>query len=107
MGSKTNDIKYFKNLLPMDVENVIEPFGGSFAVIRTIYNNDKYNKFINDNDPDLFYVYQHPNELIDGIRIWNELHLTYRSKELINIFADKPIQLSIKKYIMDHLICRG
>ena len=35
VGSKENDIKYFKHLLPLlDIDNVIEPFGGSFQVIK-------------------------------------------------------------------------
>ncbi len=57
MGSKTNDIKFFINYLPLDVINVVEPFGGSFAVIRHVYNDEKYNKYVNDNDDDLFYTY--------------------------------------------------
>ena len=34
IGSKQNDLKHFKHLLPLDVETVVEPFGGSFAVIK-------------------------------------------------------------------------
>ena len=34
IGSKQNDLKHFKQFLPLDVETVAEPFGGSFAVIN-------------------------------------------------------------------------
>ena len=33
IGSKQNDIKHFSHLLPLEIETVVEPFGGSFAVI--------------------------------------------------------------------------
>ena len=31
IGSKQNDIKFFKQYLPLDVKTVVEPFAGSFA----------------------------------------------------------------------------
>ena len=39
IGSKQNDLKHFKHLLPLDVETVVEPFGGSFAVIKFVYKD--------------------------------------------------------------------
>jgi site-specific DNA-adenine methylase len=66
LGNKQNEIKYFKSLLPTEnIENIVEPFGGSFAVIRNIYNDDKYNKFVNDTDLNLYYIYTHPTEYKD------------------------------------------
>jgi site-specific DNA-adenine methylase len=62
MGNKQHDIKHFKHLLPRDVKNVVEPFGGSFAVIRKEYNDDTINKFVNDNDDDLYKIYTNPDE---------------------------------------------
>lgn len=61
LGNKTNDIKHFKHLLPLDVINVVEPFGGTFAVIKNIYNSTNYIKYVNDNDPGLFAIYNDPN----------------------------------------------
>lgn len=62
-GNKKNDIKFFKHLLPLDnIINVIEPFGGSFAVINNIYRDDKYNKFVNDTDKDLYNIYTNLDE---------------------------------------------
>ena len=58
LGNKQSDIKYFKHFLPLDLKTVIEPFGGSFGVIRTIYNNmNLYNLHINDTDPTLLYLH--------------------------------------------------
>ena len=34
LGSKQNDIKYFKHLLPIDCKIIIEPFAGSFAISK-------------------------------------------------------------------------
>ena len=65
LGNKTNDIKYFKDLLPMDVKTVIEPFGGTFAVSRIVYNDDKYKKIVNDNDPQISEIYNNPDKYME------------------------------------------
>ena len=57
LGSKKNDIKNFIKHLPLDSEIIIEPFAGSFQVIKKVYNDDKYQKIINDNDKDLINLY--------------------------------------------------
>lgn len=62
LGNKTNDIKFFKSLLPLEVKNVVEPFGGTFAISRIVYKDDKYNKIVNDNDETLFKIYKNPYE---------------------------------------------
>ena len=50
-GNKQNDIKFFKHLLPLDVNTVVEPFGGSFSVIKHFYIDvNKYKSHINDLD---------------------------------------------------------
>ena len=36
IGSKINDIKYFKHLIPLDVKAVVEPFSGGFAVSKCV-----------------------------------------------------------------------
>jgi site-specific DNA-adenine methylase len=44
----------------------VEPFAGSFAVIKTFYKDcDKYKFHINDNDEDLSYVYRNYQEYLD------------------------------------------
>jgi len=49
-GNKQKDLKYFIDYLPLDVNTVCEPFAGSFAVIRNVYDDPKYNIHINDID---------------------------------------------------------
>lgn len=66
LGNKTREIKNFKELLPMDCKNIIEPFGGSFAVIRNIYYDyDTYNLFVNDNDTELYQAYMNIEKIMD------------------------------------------
>jgi len=56
-GNKETDIKFFKHLFPPNVQTIVEPFAGSFAVSKYMYDdNKKYH--INDLDEDLFYIYQ-------------------------------------------------
>jgi len=73
MGNKTNDIKHFKHLLPMNIKNVVEPFGGSFAVTRIIYSEEKYKKFVNDNDEILYHIYKNPDKYAKMSRELNEI----------------------------------
>jgi len=64
LGNKTNDIKFFKHLLPTESINIVEPFGGTFAVIKNIYSDEKYNLFVNDTDKQLYEVYTNIDEFI-------------------------------------------
>ena len=65
MGNKKDDIKYFKHLLPLDIKTIVEPFGGSFAVSRIVYNDEKYKKVISDTDDELYELYTKPNDYIE------------------------------------------
>lgn len=108
IGSKTNDIKYFYDYLPLDVKNVVEPFGGSFALIRDVYSDDKYNKYVNDLDPELYYVYKHTDELIDGLKKWNIINEKNISvKDKVALFEKQVMNDFIKKYILKTSIVRG
>lgn len=77
LGNKTNDIKFFRELLPLDVKNVVETFGGSFAVIRNVYQDDKYKKFVNDLDNDLYLIYTNYNDYKDYTIKMNDILLKY------------------------------
>ena len=95
-GNKTLDIKHFIDLLPMDVKNVIEPFGGAFAVIRDVYPDRKYKKFVNDIDPSLYYIYTHPYEFVEGLKKWNIIN----DKNISNTDKKKQFKnLNFNKYI--------
>lgn len=66
-GSKTKELKKLERFFPLDVKTVIEPFAGSFAVIRYFYSDDKYMKIINDSDTDLINLYLRIAEDPDAI----------------------------------------
>jgi site-specific DNA-adenine methylase len=57
MGNKRNEIKHMIPYLPQDIETVVEPFGGSFALSRIYYIDKVKNIHINDNDDELYELY--------------------------------------------------
>ncbi len=86
IGSKTNDIKYFNHLLPLDVKKVVEPFGGSFAVIRDVYTDNKYKKYVNDNDEILNHIYNKLDDLKIGYEKWNVIYnmdINYNDQSIV------------------------
>ena len=110
IGSKQNDIKFFRDYLPLDIDTVIEPFGGGFTVIRDVYKDDKYNKFVNDLDPILYNCYINPNKLIDGFKIWNEcLEMPHKTREetkkMLDNFKNSDVSDEMKKYIIFGCSC--
>lgn len=81
IGSKIDDLKYFRHLLPLDAKTVVEPFGGGFAVSKIFYKDiNKYNFHINDKDEILMYIYKHYNEYIS---IYNKIVDTYLKEYLL------------------------
>ena len=114
IGSKQNDLKHFKHLLPLDVETVVEPFGGSFAVIKFFYKDiNKYKFHINDLDENLFYIYKHFEDYLEALEIVNEAYEKLEGynyskgtilKEIIN---ELNINNNIKEYIKSNFIIRG
>lgn len=110
MGNKENDIKFFKHLLPLNIDNVIEPFGGSYAVIRKIYNDyNKYNLYVNDIDDELYYIYNNIEKYKDFFLLCNDYiksNNNYSSelKEYINTLDYDNI---IKEYYLKYRIVRG
>ena len=114
IGSKQNDIKYFNHLLPLEVETVIEPFGGSFAVIKFFYKDiNKYKFHINDFDKDLYYIYTHFEEYLQAFDIINEFYnklegYNYEKGIKIKAYIDElKINDIIKEYIKTNFIIRG
>jgi site-specific DNA-adenine methylase len=92
LGSKDNDIKYFVKYLPIDIKTVVEPFGGSFAVIKKFYKAiHKYNFHINDTDPILFYIYKNYKLYLDSLKTVNEEYLKYPKEDKIRHFIDNVI----------------
>jgi site-specific DNA-adenine methylase len=116
LGNKQNDIKYFNDRLPMDIKNVVEPFGGTFAVSRIIYKDDKYNKFVNDNDENLQEIYKNPKGYSDFSIKMNNYAIKNVGDKLVNynnfmndIDNDKTINKnsSFYKYWESEKVIRG
>lgn len=84
LGNKENEIKYFKEYLPLDAINIVEPFGGTFAIIRVVYKDDKYNKFVNDTDPAIYYIYTHPEEYSNFSIKMNNIALSCKENKHVN-----------------------
>jgi site-specific DNA-adenine methylase len=95
LGNKEKDIKYFKNHLPLDVSKVIEPFGGTFAISRIIYKDDKYSKFVNDNDENLFEIYKNPDKYSEFKKKMNNIAIKHLNIKK-NVIYDKFIE-EVKK----------
>jgi site-specific DNA-adenine methylase len=85
LGNKTTDIKHFKQYLPTDNKMVIEPFGGSFAVIRKEYADDKYKKYVNDNDQILYKIYTNFDKYSKLSKDFNDIATNTKNEDLIGI----------------------
>jgi site-specific DNA-adenine methylase len=108
LGNKELDLKYFINFLPKDIKTICEPFGGSFAVSRKIYYEDKYKKKINDLDPLLFYIYKNPKEYAQLINNVMSNFDKCKKKEDLLIFLDKyECDDKLKKSYLQQFLIRG
>jgi len=115
LGNKDNDIKFFLKYLPKDIKNVIEPFGGTFACIKKEYNDDKYNKYVNDLDDNLYLIYTNPELYLECKKKFNEIaekHLIVDSKTVnynnfIEEFNKVEMNIKLKDYIIRECIIRG
>ena len=94
LGNKQNDIKFFINYLPLDKHIIIEPFGGSYALIRCVYYDDKYIKVVNDNDELTYYIYNHLEEYQNYV---NQMRIILKNFE-INYENKKLTYIDFKKY---------
>ena len=81
LGNKQNDIKYFSQFLPLDVKTVVEPFGGSFAVIKHFYKDiNTYDFHINDADENLFCMYLSFKDVLAKLHCASHMKLNTRQK---------------------------
>ena len=111
LGKKTNDIKHFKQFLPLDIEIIIEPFAGGFAVSKYyVKNNICVNVHINDNDEQLFYIYKHYKDYI-GMRNFIQdkfIGEDWRDyKKLKPCILELPYNTYLLNYYCNHFIYRG
>ena len=111
LGSKDNDIKFFINYLPLESKTIVEPFGGSFAVTRRVYYDDKYIKIVNDNDTTLYKIYQNPEYFCSAINqflnIFKQPKGIENFKKCIETFNNTNIDEDIKKHITNTFIIKG
>lgn len=68
-GNKQNDLKYFKSYLPSlsEVDLVVEPFAGSFALIRNIYHSPDIKRLIIDKDEELIDYIENVRDDPEGV----------------------------------------
>lgn len=93
LGNKKNDIKYFKEFLPFEnVNTVIEPFGGSFAVIRFCYKDDKYKKIVNDIDKYMNSIYNNPERYSEIKIYFNNLAMECKNNKGLAVYNDEFIK---------------
>ena len=112
IGSKQNDIKHFKHLLPLDCKTIVEPFGGSFAVSKFFYTDiNKYNFHINDKDDDLFYVYKNYKLYLDVLPDLFKCVSNGETKDSFTRYKEYMNNLDIddriKTYITNNYVIRG
>lgn len=110
LGNKKNDIKYFKKYLPLDVETVIEPFAGTFAVIRMIYNDPKYKKHINDLDMEWINVLTESQEKYEEIEKFFMLKLWKtgdKKEKLYEAIDQSNFSVSLKSAMKKHFSMHG
>ena len=115
-GSKQNDIKYFQHLLPTrNIKYIVEPFGGSFQVIKQFYRDcNMYNFHINDLDKCLYYTYKNYDKFIFIDKFMTEYkndNPNLISKDYINVLKNKMNELEyateIQTYIVYRIIIKG
>ena len=93
LGNKKLDIKYFKEYLPFEnINMVIEPFGGSFAVSRICYNDDKYKKIVNDTDKYMNAIYNNPERYSEIKIYFNNLALECKNDKGCALYNDEFIK---------------
>jgi site-specific DNA-adenine methylase len=111
LGNKEVDIKYFKHLLPLEVKTVVEPFSGSFAVIKHFYKDcSRYNFHLNDTDEALLYAYEHYKDIHDVIFELNRKYaddFELRNADFIRSFNSMDLPPHVKEHIRKTHIVRG
>lgn len=66
LGNKTNDLKYFKHLIPNDCSMIVEPFCGSCAVTLNIFPDHTNNQYhFNDLDINVYNIINDTQGYID------------------------------------------
>ena len=101
-GNKQTDIKYFEHLLPFkNINTIIEPFAGTFAVIRNCYYDKKYKRIINDNDKEwiklLKYIKNKPSYINNLLA---KLTTIKNKNDFLNYIKNNPLSDILKKTLL-------
>lgn len=117
LGNKDNDIKYLKKYLPLNIKKIIEPFGGTFSIIRNIYNDyNKYKLYVNDNDEEIYKIYLNPQKYMDmciefNNYIYDECKIentkSYDTKKFLEYQKNSNHDELFKSYYIKTKIIRG
>jgi site-specific DNA-adenine methylase len=111
LGNKTNDIKYFSDFFPNmnSFDTVVEPFGGSFAISVYFFNKGIKKFHINDNDKQLYYLYNNPflykeetNKFLEHAKENKE---KMKANEILDTFLFSSKEM--KEMIKNNFIIRG
>lgn len=121
LGNKENDIKYFYEYLPKknnvyelknkniskNIKHIVEPFGGSFAVSRCIYNDDYFKKHVNDLDINLYSVYTNLDEYAKFTNDIMENEEIINKKTFFTFLENYKISKPLKDFFVQNYIIRG
>ena len=120
LGCKINDEKHYSNLIPKDVNKVIEGFGGSFSLMRKYYKDIKIKKIVNDNDKDWINYIEELRDLSDdgikdlikAINEYNEMIKTVfltkeRKNKIDEIFKKYSLSENMKYYFIESYFIKG
>lgn len=108
LGAKDTDIKHFKDLLPLDVVNIVEPFCGSYAVSRIIYKDKKYKIHVSDSDLFIKKIFKNVDLYVDTLKKIKPLFIDKCDvKEQMKKIDDFECDLDFKNFIKQMNIIRG
>lgn len=105
IGSKRLDLPFFKDFIPNDMNEIIEPFGGSGYLSLYLFSmNNNLKCIINDTDKELINFFknikEHKNELIEK---YNNL-LDFKNKEEYNKIIDNYKKIEIPSTLDDAVL---
>lgn len=88
-GNKWNDIKHYKELIPKNIDNLVEAFGGTFSLIRKLSDDDDFKidkMIVYENDKKFINLFWHTINNIDKVRLLSIDY--YNSVRPSKLFSD-------------------
>ena len=118
LGNKTNDLKYFKHLVPLDAKIIVEPFCGTCSLSLNLFSDhDKYEYHFNDLDKHIYDILCDPqahndfkqemmnkyNNMKNGL----EHEVTYVNINKLFVDEVKKKDSPFAKHFLDSFVVRG